>query len=335
MAPDESLLHLPPRLKRQDGAVRRIGVELELIGLEIGALSRIVADHFGAEVDVRSQYEHKISGDPRGAWSVELDFAFLKERGRKSRQRENFMAELDSIAEDILRVGAEHVVPLEIVSPPLPMDRLSDMQALIERLRQAGAQGTKAGLAYAFSMQFNPELPGTDADTIVRYLKAFLCLFDWLKHRAEVDWTRRLTLFIDPFPKPYVRKVVDPDYWPDQDALIEDYLALNPTRNRALDMLPLFAHLDSQRVTAAVDDARIKPRPTLHYRLPNCEIDEPGWGLYRAWDEWLQVEHLVAEPQRLDSLCRKYTTFLDRTLSGLFEDWKQEVIPCLKASSDL
>jgi hypothetical protein len=31
---------------------------------------------------------------------------------------------------------------------------------------------------------------------------------------------------------------------PDLDTLIDDYLEYNPTRNRALDFLPLFLHLD-------------------------------------------------------------------------------------------
>lgn len=239
------------------------------------------------------------------------------------------------MAEDLLRAGAEQVVPFEIVSPPIPMDQLTSVERLIQQLRQAGAQGTKAGLAYAFGMQFNPELPQTDAQTLLRYLKAFFCLFDWLKTRAEVDWTRRLTLYTDPFPRPYVRKVIDPAYWPSIKTLIDDYLDANPTRNRALDMLPMFMHLDAERVKAVVDDSRVKSRPTLHYRLPNCEVDAPSWGLYQAWDDWLQVEHLATEPERLERVCRKYLTHMNRPFSCLFKSWKQKLEPWLIPDSDL
>ena len=38
--------------------------------------------------------------------------------------------------------------------------------------------------------------------------------------------------------------MLDAGYGPDLGALIDDYLAANPTRNRALDLLPLFAELD-------------------------------------------------------------------------------------------
>lgn len=332
---EHTAVHVPPRLDRLDGNRRRIGVELELIGVELDSLAQIIADHVGGVVAQESPYEYAITGDARGQWTVELDFEFLKQKGRQDKARETLLASLDEAAEELLRVGAEQVVPFEIVSPPLPMDELPDVEVLIERLRRAGAQGTKAGLAYAFGLQFNPELPATDATTILRYLKAFLCLFDWLKAQAAVDWTRRLTLYVDPFPRPYVRKVIDPDYWPDETELIRDYLEANPSRNRALDMLPLFKHLAPAQVRAAVDDPRIKARPTLHYRLPNCEIDQPGWGLYRAWDDWLQVEHLAAEPQRLDAVCQQYREFLDRRFSAWLHDWKQEVVPWLKAAGDL
>jgi hypothetical protein len=41
------------------------------------------------------------------------------------------------------------------------------------------------------------------------------------------------------YPQVYKRRVLDPDYWPDQPKPTEDYLAANPTPKRALDLLPL------------------------------------------------------------------------------------------------
>lgn len=323
------LLPLPPRPFTAEGDLRRVGVELEMQGLELDALAAEVAAHVHGKAEPLSRYEQRIAGDPAGDWLVELDFAYLKERGRQERGGEGVLAQIDDVAEDLLAAGSQALVPTEVVSPPLPVDRLDELESLIRRLRDAGARGTRDGLVFAFGVHLNPELPDTKADTVTRYLKAFLCLFDWLRMRARVDLLRRLTVYIDPFPAAYVRKVIDPAYWPAADTLIDDYLLDNPTRNRALDMLPLFAHMDEPRVRRTVDDPRIKARPTLHYRLPNCEINEPGWGLKQIWGDWLQVEHLAWDGERLQGLCEEYEAFLDRPLSRLTEDWADLVVPWL------
>lgn len=317
---------LPPQADTEDGKPRRIGVELEMIGLSVDDVSRIVSEQIGGTLNEQSRYEHLVQGDDAGDWGVELDYAYLKERGREDEADDELQVMIDDATESLVRLGAEAVVPVEVVSPPLPLARLSDIQRLIVALREAGAEGSGAGLTYAFGMQFNPELPGLDAKTIASYLKAFFCLYDWLMQRSKVDMTRRLSGFSAAFPGSYVAKVVATDYWPDQDALIDDYLAENPTRNRALDMLPLFLHLDKDRLRAVVDDPRVKPRPTLHYRLPNCEIDQPDWGVHLAWNDWLKVELLACDESRLNEVCAAYAEWLDQPLKRLFENWEDEVM---------
>ncbi len=322
---------LPAATETEDGEPRRIGVELEMIEVDVDTVSGILAGQLGGEIEKTSRYEHVVHGDDAGDWRVELDYAYLKERGRERDGAGDDDGPGDEIgelvadvAESMLRAGAEAVVPVEIVSPPLPLPRLADVQALVPVLRDAGAKGSGAGLSYAFGMQLNPELPGLDARTVAAYLKAFFCLYDWLSARASVDLTRRLTGFSAAFPGSYVRRVVDPDYWPDLEALIDDYLEDNPTRNRALDMLPLFLHLDRERVRAVVDDPRVKARPTLHYRLPNCEIHRDDWGIHLAWGDWLQVEALAADRDRLAELCGAYSDWLDKPLGRLLDSWPDE-----------
>src|SRR5690606_31944054 len=107
---------------------------------------------------------------------------------------------------------------------------------------------------------------------VLRYLRAYVCLQEWLFERAHVNLARRATPYVDPLPGRYIRRVIDAGYAPTLETLIDDYLAENPTRNRALDLLPLFAHLDAPRVQRVVADPLIKARPTFHYRLPNSEI---------------------------------------------------------------
>jgi len=325
---------LPSQAETGDGTGRRIGVELELIGLNVDEASRIVARHINGKLQERSRYEHLIQGDEAGDWIVEFDFEYLKKKGREEENEDEWLALLDEAAEHALRVGAETIVPVEVVSPPLPLPRLAEVQSLIARLRSAGARGTGAGISYAFGMQFNPELPALDAGTILGYLKAFLCLYDWLKERSAPDLTRRLTGFMAPFPGDYVRKVVDPAYWPERDTLIDDYLTDNPTRNRALDMLPLFLHLDRKRVRQSVDDPRVKPRPTLHYRLPNSEIDREDWGIHLAWGDWLEVEALAANKDSLDRLCATYAEWLDQPLEPVLGDWAREIDSWLDRTRD-
>ena len=312
---------MPPRTRRADGGLRRVGVEVEFSGLDLDQAAALVAELVGGSVTSPGRYERDVRGDPAGDWQVELDFTLLKTLGRRERDGAELADAAEELAEDMLRMIAERVAPVEVVSPPLPLDRLGVANALIRRLRDAGARGTGEELIYAFALQLNPELPETDADTIRRYIQAFLCVEDWLRARAQVDLTRRLTFFAEPFPKAYVRQVIAADYAPSLGPLIDDYLSANPTRNRALDLLPLFLHLDPERVRAVVDDVRVKPRPTLHYRLPNSEIDMPGWDLGAAWGDWLVVERLAADPPRLEALCREYERFLAQPVERLVGDW--------------
>lgn len=331
---DTVQLPLPPRLETATGATRRIGVEVEFTGLAIDQIVDLVARQVGGKPEVISPYEQRIEGGRHGTYRVELDVSYLLERGRQEKDESSVLAPLEDAAEEIVRMAAEQIMPFEVITPPLPMDRLGEVETLIESLRQAGAQGTGAGPVYAFGMQFNPEMPALDVETILAYQKAFFCLFDWLKRRSQIDLTRRLTAFADPFPRGYVRRVVDPTYRPTLAGLIDDYLKDNPTRNRALDMLPLFDHIDSERVRSVVDDRRIKSRPTLHYRLPNSEIDRSGWGIGEAWQDWLQVEWLVEEPERLEALCLHYAEHLDQFTATLLGDWAETVEPWLKQIDD-
>ena len=307
------------------GKPRRVGVELEMIGLELNDIAEIVAQHLGLSIKTDGRYRRVLDGDPAGDWVVELDFDFLKRMGQEERGGKDLLNELLESAEELLKTLADLVVPLELVSPPLPMRRLEVIEELIELLREAGAKGTSDSVGYAFGMQFNPEIPSEDPAVITDYLKAFLCLYEWLFVRADINLTRRVTSYIDPFPRDYVRKVIRPDYAPDQDTLIDDYLAFNPTRNRALDMLPLFLHLDEERVRAVTDDILIKPRPAFHYRLPDCEIDDPDWGLHAAWNDWVEVEALAADSARLAACCEAYGRFLDKPLKRWLGDWAKVV----------
>lgn len=313
----------PPSLfRRSDGETRRIGVELEFSGLDIETSAKLVQKEFGGRIDPISPYESKIVNTEFGDFQVELDFGLLKQIGRDSAQ-ESEVEGAEQFPERLLATVAQQLVPFEIVSPPIPMDRLHELEALIDRFRSEGALGTGHSAFYAFGLHLNPEMPDVEADTVLAYMQAFASLYPWLVRVGEIDWTRRFTVYIQPYPNEYVRRIIDRDYAPEMETLIDEYLQANPARNRALDMLPLFAHIDEKRVRAAVNDDRIKPRPALHYRLPNCEIDVREWSVDKPWRQWLQVEHLAHDRKRLKKICRGYALYLDNPVRAMLKDWSK------------
>jgi hypothetical protein len=327
------VLPVPPRRLTDSNEMRRLGVELEFAGVELEEASRRVAERVGGTVEPETKYEARVVGAAHGDWIIEIDSELIKAIGRQL-DAGDYPDAVEGAAEELIERGALPFVPLEVVSPPIPMDSLDGVDAVIAALRDAGATGTGGRWVYAFGMHLNPEMPDLRAVTIARYLKAFFCLYEWLLQSSAVDLTRRLTPYIDPFPDTYIDRVVHPDYEPSLDGLIDDYLADNATRNRVLDMLPLFTHLDEARVRNRVDDDRVKSRPALHYRLPNCEIDRRDWGLAAPWGDWLQIEHLATDESRLLELCRRYREVAGGSL-GWKRAWVEEVQECLIAPGDL
>ncbi|RUO20421.1 alpha-L-fucosidase [Aliidiomarina iranensis] len=311
----------PPSVHTSGDTERRVGVEIEFSGLNLQEATNVLLQYLEqhckeCQQSSKGRYEHVISGDSAGDWGIEFDYDYLKKIGREAEYndwRDN--------AEKGLAWLAESVVPIEIVSPPLPLSRLNEVEGLIEALRKAGAKGSSDSIAYAFGMQLNPELPNLEADTINAHIKSFLCLYDWLLKEISPDISRRISNYIDPFPKAYLELVLKNDYWPDREQLIDDYLKHNPTRNRALDMLPLFRHIDEERVLNTVNDKLIKSRPTFHYRLPGSEIHRPNWGLFKVWNHWVRVEQLAANKSLINEVSEQYLSEINKLFSGLSDDW--------------
>ena len=228
------------------------------------------------------------------------------------------MASIDEFASDVVGRVGQLLVPTEVVTPPLPWTALDMVDDLAAALREAGAEGSAASAAYGFGLHLNPEVARRETDYLLAHLRAYLLLSDWLRRDIHLDATRRVLPHADPFPVEYARLVLDPGYRPGLARLMDDYLSHNPTRNRELDLLPLFASLDEARVRAALDDERVKPRPTFHYRLPDMALEEHGWRPSDEWRRWLEVERLAADTRRLGLLS---DAFLLYAPIGNGEDW--------------
>jgi len=298
------------------GQKRRVGFELEFSGLELESVAQTLADVLEGKVVPKTKAECLVESKDLGTFKIELDWQLGK---RMARQREE---DRDSQGDDplmsMLASVASEVVPVEVVCPPIDADRLEALNPVVEALRDAGAIGTSASLVYAFGVHINPELPDTKAVTIAGYLKAFSLAQEWLVDQHSVDLSRRITPYIDLFPASYVREVLDYDENVTLEQLIDDYVVHNPTRNRALDMTPLFRHLDEDRLVSAIDDERINARPTFHYRLPNSHLGEDGWYLNRSWNLWCVIERLSQDSAMMDEISQAWKARDDQliTLEG-------------------
>jgi len=314
-----------PNMENKDGDLRRIGLELEFAGLDLEEAARIIRSVYGGEVEEENRYHYIIRGTELGTFEVELDARILKKMAGG-----NFLNDLgmeideqkirNSIS-DVLDRLAKTVVPLEIVMPPVPIDRIDRLEPLRKELQEQKAEGTDSSLIHAFGLHINVEVPEMDAGVVLDYLRAFFVLYPWLLDRLNIDFSRRLSPFIDHFPAKYVRMVLDPAYRPGMEQLMEDYLAHNPTRNRPLDLMPIWAMVDEKRTSEVLKGEKNRPRPTFHYRLPNSSVDDPEWTFRSEWERWLAVERLAADDEMLAKLCRLYLLREEETYVSFFKEW--------------
>jgi hypothetical protein len=280
-----------PQPNDAKGQPRKTGVEIELGGLEEAAVAQICAKELGGEVEQVDSHIWRVKDSRIGKIEVYLD-TFLRSAAK---------SKLRDLALDLGR----EVVPVEIVSEPLNLDGLQKLDRLRDSLRKAGALGSGAGIVFGFGVHLNVQIASyRDAD-IVRPLLAYALIEDWMRSANPIDESRRLLPFTDPYPTDFVRDLIALRPDAPVNAVMETYLGHNPTRNRGLDMLPIFADLAPDRVAAAVS-GKVSARPTFHFRLPDCLIDDAGWSLVDEWQRWLVVERVAQDAALLDQLCRAW-----------------------------
>lgn len=307
---------LPPILRNERGQMRTVGVEVEFIGPSAEEAAKALQQAFGGRIVEDDRHAYTLKSATAGDLSIALD----SRMAHPGKQGEGLKGILPRIAA-WFGSAASYVVPCELVTSPLPIDRLHELDRVLNVLRSIGAKGTQDAAFYAFGLHFNPETPRQDAATLAAFLKSFVLLNPWLRREVAPDTTRELLGFADPFPVSYVRRVASPEYWPDLPAFIDDYLESNPTRNRDLDLLPLLLHLDEPRVRAVLPSEKINPRPTFHYRLPDARVSDPGWSIAPDWNRWVTVERLAADRKKLNGVGAAYLAFTgeDKSWADLVE----------------
>lgn len=307
---------------------RHVGFEIEYAGVGLRPVAEIIAGLYGGTIDLENDLTGKVRDTRWGDFKLLLDSAPLhKLHGAITRAGAD-VSDLPEVLRDIpqklgdtLGEVSAHIVPFEVVLPPVPVSDIPELESLVVALRQQGGLGTRGSLIYAFGLHINPEAASLSTESILGHLQSFLLLEAWLREEHNVDFTRRLSGFIAPFSNDYRKLVLNAAYKPDLKQLITDYHRFNPTRSRTLDLLPLFAHLDHATVEQLYGkEEKISPRPTYHYRLPNCELGNADWTLGVEWERWRIVETLAASPAKLARFMEAWQQHYTRLLTSE-SDW--------------
>lgn len=315
---------LPAQPTRDDGSPRLVGFELEFSGITLDQAVEAVRAALGGELHSETSAQRVLAVDRLGDFNIELDWAYLKRKAGETERGEAGSEWLEQLSG-----AAALIVPLEVVCPPVPVTELAVLTPLVPALRDAGALGTEESLIAAYGVHINTEAPRLDAATVSAYLRAFALLQWWLVDTHEVDAARKVSPFIDLYPEAYLMQVLARSA-PTMEQVFDDYLKHNATRNRALDLLPMLAEIDGERVRRAIEDPKVKARPAFHYRLPNCHIERPDWSLADPWRTWCVVERLADRPDDLDVLASEFLAAHRPILGVSRRDWVRFIDRWLK-----
>jgi hypothetical protein len=303
-AASRAAFDLPPSFGDARGRTRRVGIEVEFTGLSARTAARTLGAALGGTVVEEDAHAFLVRGTWLGDLAVELDLRYAHPRRAYGK---TLPVRLGPRAAAWLGSAVSCVVPRELITAPMPAAGLAGVDRAVDLLRRAGATGHGTTWLGSLGLHFNVDPPRLDAEVITTFLKAFLLLEPWLRREGARDGARRRPPFLPaPFPTDYVRRVVAPGYRPDLASFADDYLAANPTRHRALDLLPILLHFDEARVRARLPREKIAARPVLHYRLPLARVGEPGWSIAPAWNGWAAVERLAGDLDQLGALGRAY-----------------------------
>ena len=183
------------------------------------------------------------------------------------------------------------------------------------------SQGNRQFFFYAFGLHLNPEVPELTAESLHRHLKAYVLLDAWIRQDAEIDISRKLTPYINEYEMKYIRHILQEEYQPDLETLIRDYFEFDNSRNRPLDMLPVFKFLNQELTEELLEDTLTSARPTFHYRLPNCSIQDESWSMGEEWNRWWLVERLANDEQALNQYARRFLGMDEKTLFSVKRKW--------------
>lgn len=285
----------------------------------------MVKELYGGTISRISTYEYHINDAAFGTFKLELDAQLLREKKYEKTLRSigidlSTFKNIESI-EDKLKNLASSVVPFEIITPPVLLSDMPELQQLVDELRRWKAKGTGSSVLYAFGLHLNPEIPDDSALSLLNHLRAYVMLDPWIRKNSKIDISRRLTPYINEYKEDYLQLILSTAYKPTLEELIRDYFRYDNSRNRPLDMLPVFMYLDPETTQIYLEETLTSARPTYHYRLPNCSIEDPKWSLADEWNRWVLVEQLADDTRTLNQYSRTYQKLKKETLVGFEAKW--------------
>lgn len=308
-----------------DGSERKAGYEFEFTGVEINRAAELLKKLYGGEIHKLSTWESEVRDTQFGTFKLELDAQLLRDKKYETLLKKvgidlSDMKDSESF-EDSLKEVASSVVPFEIITPPIPLSDMGELEKLIDHLRKMKAKGTGSSIIYAFGMHINPQIPDSSAESLLNHLRAYVMLDPWIRKDADINISRKLTPFINEYKDEYIRLILNPDYKPDLDQLIKDYFKYENSRNRPLDMLPVFMHLNENLTQSMIEETITSSRPTYHYRLPNCSLEDEKWSLASEWNRWVLVEIMASDEQKLNQYSRAWLKMDRDSIFGFEKKW--------------
>lgn len=300
----------PPRPLNMAGEARKVGLEIEFAGISAQDTAGAIARKFGGTVEEINRHRYAVIGTIYGDFRAELDSRYAHPEGvlpTIDDETSDWLRRLTELVSGTIGDTGALVIPCEVVTPPIPIGELPAIDEFLAELMQAGAKGTDQSLFYAFGLHLNPEIATDDPVWLTAVVRSQILLSAWLRSVMAIDLSRYVTGFATPFPSDYADLVLRSDYLPTQQELVSDYLRFNPTRDRELDLLPLFAIFDEERIAQTLPNEKISPRPTFHYRLPNAALERPAWSVVLEWNRWCLVERLADDKAALEALTAAFS----------------------------
>jgi hypothetical protein len=315
----------PPSVLNPQGKERKVGYEFEFTGISMELASEIIQSIYGGEIQQESTYEYSVNRTSFGTFRLELDAQLLRDK-KYEEIFEKIGIDISSFKkkeslEDSLKEMASSIVPFEIISPPIQLSKMNELNKLVDKLRVHQAKGTGSSFIYAFGLHLNPEVPDVSVQSILNHLRAYVLLAHWIRKDSKINISRQITPFINEYEEDYIIHILNPDYKPNLNQLIQDYFRFDNSRNRPLDLLPLFMFLDEELTSSLITDKITSSRPTYHYRLPNCSLEDKSWSLAQEWNRWVLVEKLASDEKSLNQYSRAYLKMKRETLIRFDNKW--------------
>jgi hypothetical protein len=315
----------PPKTLTPEGDERKVGFELEFTGVEMDEAAAILQSLYGGSVSKLSTYQFEVKESRFGTFKLELDAQILRDKKYEKLLRTmgvnvSGIKNIESI-EDLMKTFASSVVPFEIVTPPIPLSSMNQMNSLVDELRRRKVKGTGSSFVYAFGLHLNPEAADLSAESILNHLRAYVMLDPWIRRDGKINMSRKITPFINEYEEKYILHILDPGYAPSIETLIVDYFRFGNSRNRPLDLLPLFMHINKELTSSLIEEKITSSRPTYHYRLPNCSLEDVNWTLAGEWNRWVLVEIMAADEKMLNRYSRAWLRLKRETLVGFENKW--------------